>query len=224
MKNTVVSIFGWNRRNFVLLALVLSLTGLGLAAVRAGVFAQDRSTLIGWLTQSSETKITVPDASPSINSAAVDAYPISGTFTNTLENPRVTLHQDGDTVVVMAGTGELPGTLTLKINRIPGGTVIAGGEFAFNVSYTEERPVPDPRPGQGDHEDFLVQRGTIKGTITGGQVTLTGKNTISSIDSIQLEVNGGSMTFSDAKKGNGSGRAMNILDNGLSTGVLTLTF
>lgn len=148
-----------------------------------------------------------------------DHYPTSGTFNNTLSNAVVSQHQDGDTVIVMSAKGELPGTLTLKLQRDAAGTTVTGGEWAFLVSYSEEVHNED-----GTHSESLIQRGTVKGTISDGQVTLDANGSISAVNSVQLVLNGGTLSFHKATAGNGAGQATNILDNATSTGTLNLTF
>lgn len=148
-----------------------------------------------------------------------DNYPTSGTFNNTLSLAKISEHQDGDTVLVMSAAGELPGTLTLKLHRDADGITVTGGEWAFNVSYTKEIDNED-----GSHSESLVQRGTVKGTVSGGQVALDSDGTVSSINSVQLVVNGGTLTFHEADDGGGAGQMTNLQNSDLSGGSITLTF
>jgi hypothetical protein len=197
---------------------------------------------VGWFTNSAQATTNVPLSLPAAQSAPVhdgEHYPTSGTFNSVLGKAVVTQHQDGDTVILMStenakedhlknkhsgGTHNLPGTLTLKLTRDASGVNIIGGEWAYNVSYTEVRHIENPEPGGEDHAEFLVQRGTLKGTISGGQVSLDGNGSVSAINSVQLAVNGGSLTFHATKSGSGSGQMSNLLDADTATGTLTLSF
>lgn len=148
-----------------------------------------------------------------------DHYPTSGTFIDTLTNAQVSQHQDGDTVVVMSATGELPGTLTVKLTRDGTGTTITGGEWAFNVAYTKEVDNED-----GTHSEVLVQRGTLKGTIAGGQAVLGSDGAVSSVTNLQLVVDGGTLTFHARSTGSGVSNQADLNSPADATGGLTLTF
>ncbi len=205
---------------------------MALAIISVGtiisVLAHDNSAKLsnmGWIDYASAVMRQINYSS---KSAALvhddDHYQTSGTFNNTLSNAVVSQHQGGDTIVVMTAKGALPGTLTLKLQRDVTGTAIIGGEWAFNVSYTEVRHVVPKTPDGEDHSEFLVQRGSLKGTITDGHVTIGTDGAITNIDSVQLAINGGSLSFHRTNSGSGSGQVTNLRDAGISTGSLNLTF
>ena len=164
-------------------------------------------------------------SSSSLNEAASAANNVTtgssvGTFSNTLDSPQVSEHQDGDLIVVMAAQGDLPGSLTVKLHQAADGAVVAG-EWAFNVNYTDEIHVPNPEPGQEDHIDMLVQRGTLKGVVTSGQV-VSADGVPFGIDALQLSINGGSLEFGSIQAGTANASVTNL--NGAGSGTLTLSF
>jgi hypothetical protein len=179
------------------------------------------SDSLRWLTGSNVQAAKLNAMPPASHSMAGD-NPTSGTFADTLNNAQVSEHQDGDLIVVISAVGDLPGTLTLKVHRT--GTTITGGEWAFNVAYTEETQIPNPPPGEPDHTEALIQRGSLKGTITGGQVSLNGDGTVSAIDSVQLSINGATMEFEATNSGTADGHIVSLQDAANSTGEITLSF
>lgn len=207
--------------------LVMALT-LVMAGTLFTVLAQNnfvKMPAVEWMANPVQTIKNMSFSAPNLSAPVHDDhYPTSGTFNDTLSNAVVSQHQDGDTVVVMTAKGELPGTLTLKLQRDASGNAIIGGEWAFNVSYTKVKHIVPETPGGEDHAEFLVQRGSIKGVITGGQTSLNGNNSITDVNSIQLVINGGSLTFHKANSGSGSGQMTNLHDAEISTGSLTLSF
>ena len=220
------------KRKHLYLALAILLVGAFVSVAAQTNFL--KFPVAAWFSGSSPQAQIIKINPPAFNAAQPAAamihdnephYPTSGTFNNSLSGAQISEHQDGDLVVVMSAAGELPGTLTLKLHRENGGTTISGGEWAFLVSYTEEVHNENPEPGEPDHYENLVQRGTLKGTIDGGQVTLDAADgSVSTINSIQLIVNGGTLTFHEADEGSGAGQISNLRDNALSTGNLTLSF
>ena len=83
----------------------------------------------------------------------------------------------GHTVIIMQGTGDLPGVLTLVLSLASDGTV-ASGEWALNVSYTAPlNPGAPPKPDSPDPDsgvgEQLIQKGTLSGTIAGGSTVAT---------------------------------------------------
>lgn len=128
--------------------------------------------------------------------------------------------EKNDIIVVMDATGDLPGALTLKLNC--DGARVTGGEWALVVAYTEllfDQPTEDGDPGEA-----LVQKGTLKGTITSAQITLGPTGSITGIDSLQLLVNGGSLTFESVTEGSGFVQSANLQDTHISSGSLNLNF
>ena len=92
--------------------------------------------------------------------------------------------ENNDIIVVMDATGDLPGALTLKLNC--NGANVTGGEWALVVAYTEL--LPDQPTEDGDPGESLVQKGTLKGTITGAQITLSADGPIAAIDSLHYSL------------------------------------
>jgi hypothetical protein len=95
------------------------------------------------------------------------------TYNSSFSIASQSLDSQGRTVIIMQGTGDLPGVLTLVLSLASDGTV-ASGEWALNVSYTaplnpDAPPVapdsPDPDSGVGEQ---LIQLGVLSGKIASG--------------------------------------------------------
>ncbi|MBV9241358.1 MAG: hypothetical protein JO314_05045 [Acidobacteria bacterium] len=146
------------------------------------------------------------------------------TYNDTLSGAQVSRHQDGDTIIVLNADGDLRGTLTLKVHRDEAGSQIVGGECAFDVSYTQVTQISDPPPGGEDHSEALIQRGMLKGVVSGGQVTLSDNGQVTAIDSIQLTINGGTIEFENVTGGSATAQVTNLVDAANAAGSLTLNF
>lgn len=133
----------------------------------------------------------------------------------------------GHTVIIMQGTGDLPGVLTLVLSLAPDGTV-ASGEWALNVSYTAPlnpgaAPKPDsPDPDSGVGEQ-LIQKGTLSGTIASGS-TIASNGQITEFTSLQLAISSGTLQFAGVTAGNGAANGTNINDRANSAASTSLTF
>jgi hypothetical protein len=147
----------------------------------------------------------------------------STTYNINLSKATVSATDDNRIIVVMDAKGDLPGALTLRLERDAAGSIVTGGEWALVVAYTEEIQL-SPGEGDGDPGEGLVQKGTLKGTISGGQVTLNPDGSIASINSLQLVVNGGSMSYDAVNDGSGSVHEENLQDADNASGGLTLSF
>lgn len=198
---------------------------IGLVAITAGacisVLADNtlnNHSAFKWL--SGGSTVFAKNSSSKASAPKVNDDPATtGTFVDTLANAQVSEHQDGDTIVVMSATGDLPGTLTVKVHRDASGTTITGGEWAFNVSYTEEIANED-----GSHSETFIQRGTLKGTIASGQAVAGPDGSVSSIANLQLLVDGGTLTFGQTTSGSGLSQQSDLNTPANATGGLTLTF
>ncbi|MDQ6786686.1 MAG: hypothetical protein M3033_07725 [Acidobacteriota bacterium] len=211
------------KKHFVM-ALAIITVGAFISVLAQNNFAKLSGA--GWFINSAQSAKNAPVSRAAANSPAPadDNYPTSGIFNDTLKNAQVSQHQDGDAVVVMNAEGDLPGVLTLKFHRDAAGTAVTSGEWAFNISYTEIKHIEPEEAGGDDYSESLVQRGTIKGTIEGGQVTLSGDGSVSAINSIQMAIDGGSLEFQATNSGSGNSQVTNLQDAATSTGNLTLSF
>jgi len=127
--------------------------------------------------------------------------------------------------------GDLPGALTLVIDRNRADNSITGGEWALVVSYIEDVPggAHSNSSGHSDHAEeadgeLLIQKGTLKGSITGGAVTLSADGTVTSVNSVQLNVESGTLTFNNVSGGTGMAHETNLQDFSTSSGTLSLKF
>jgi hypothetical protein len=147
----------------------------------------------------------------------------SGDYNVGLSAATVSADEHDRLIVVMDAKGDLPGALTLRLERDASGSTVTGGEWALVVAYTEEIQL-SPGEGDGDAGESLVQKGTLKGTISGGQITLNADGSPASVNSLQLAVSGGSMSYDAVTDGSGSAHEENLQDASASSGALTLSF
>ncbi|HEY5329304.1 MAG TPA: hypothetical protein VIJ79_05410 [Acidobacteriaceae bacterium] len=148
-------------------------------------------------------------------------------YNSTFSIAEQSLDSKGRTVIVMQGTGDLPGVLTLVLSLAADGT-ISGGEWALNVSYTAplhpdaapDPNSPDPDSAQGEQ---LIQKGVLSGTIGSGSTTAA-NGVVSAINSLQLVLTHGTLQFAAVTQGSGSVVGAHIDDRANSNAHTSLTF
>ena len=145
----------------------------------------------------------------------------TSTHNLTLSNLAETKDADGRQVIVAHVAGDLPGVLTLALVIGPGG-IVTGGEWALNVSYIQFGP-PDA-DGDGDPSESLVQRGVIKGAITGGSAVLNSMGMATDLSGIQMHITGATVEFAGTSTGTGSVLGSSINLQAASSGFLAITF
>jgi len=156
------------------------------------------------------------------------------TYNVTLSHAETSTDARGRTIVTMATRGDLPGTLTLAVERTADGAVI-GGEWALNVSYTElttadgHVEAADIDAGEsGDetipHTEALVQKGVIKGRVAGGSLTLGADGALTTLNDLVLSVTSGTLAFDRTAGGNGVLSGASLSDRDASNGAVTITF
>lgn len=134
---------------------------------------------------------------------------------------------DNRIVVTMRAEGDLPGSLTLVLDREGAGGNIVSGEWALVVSYIQDVAAGQIHAENEDGEhggEILVRKGTLKGTISGGTVTLNADGTVTSVDSVWLNINGGSLAYDGVTGGNGIVNGIDLQDFSTSSGTLSLNF
>ena len=146
-----------------------------------------------------------------------------------LSRAEISQATDGDVIVAMRAVGDLPGALTLKINQNRTDNTIAGGEWALVVSYIEHAAHGDHdheegEAGDGHGSEVLIRKGTLKGTISGGSLTLNSDGSVASVDSVQLNINGGTIEFDKVSSGHGIAHGTGLQDSRNSSGTLSLNF
>jgi hypothetical protein len=139
----------------------------------------------------------------------------------TLGNVVETIDANGRRVFVANVGGDLPGVLTLALVVGPDG-VVSGGEWALNVSYIQFGPPSSD--GDGDPSESLVQRGVIKGSVSGGSAILDNSGLASDLNSIRLNISGATLEFASIAAGTGSVLGSNMNQQAVSNGFLTITF
>jgi len=150
------------------------------------------------------------------------------TYNSSFSIASQSIDTQGRTVIIMQGTGDLPGVLTLVLSLAPDGTV-ASGEWALNVSYTaplnpDAKPVapdsPDPDSGVGEQ---LIQLGVLSGTIASGS-TVAANGQVTQFNSLQLTITAGTLQFAGVTAGSGAADGTNIDNRANSAASTSLTF
>jgi hypothetical protein len=100
--------------------------------------------------------------------------------------------------------------------------VVTGGEWALTVSYIQFGP-PDA-DGDGDPSESLVQRGVIKGVVSGGFSFLATNGLASDLSGIVLSVTGSTLEFAGKTSGTGTVTGTSMNQQTASSGTLTITF
>lgn len=139
----------------------------------------------------------------------------------TLSKVSETIDKHGRRVFVSEVQGDLPGVLTVAL-EVGAGGVVTGGEWALTVSYIQFGP-PDA-DGDGDPSEALVQRGVLKGAVTGGAAVLTDGGLATDISGIQLNLTGATVEFASAKTGTGTVTGSSMNQQAASNGSLSITF
>ncbi len=137
----------------------------------------------------------------------------------TLSNAVESIDSQGRLVLVVGVTGDLPGTLTVRMTISSSG-IITGGEWALNVSYIEFGALSK----DGDHEESLIQRGVLKGSIASGSAVLNGNGTLADFSNVRLVVTGATQQFATVRSGSGSIVGTQLDNSANSNGLLALTF
>lgn len=147
------------------------------------------------------------------------AYASSSSHNLTLANAIQSKDKEGRTVFVTNVTGDLPGTLTIRLNVGPNGA-ISGGEWALNVTYIEFGGIsPD-----GDRDESLISRGVLKGTISSGGAILNPSGKVTDLNGLQLTITGATREFAQVTSGSGSAGGSQLNVSASSNGYLSLNF
>jgi hypothetical protein len=166
-----------------------------------------------------------------VRTAPIQTSATAATHHITLRNAQVSQEPPNRIVLNTRAGGDLPGALTLVIDRNSADNSITGGEWALVVSYIEDVPggAHSNSSGHSDHAEeadgeLLIQKGTLKGSITGGAVTLNADGMVTSVNSVQLNVESGTLTFNNVSGGTGMAHETNLQDFSTSSGTLSLKF
>lgn len=139
------------------------------------------------------------------------------TFSNVTE----TIDAAGRRIFVANVRGDLQGVLTLAVVLGPGGTVTSG-EWALNLSYIELGPPSSD--GDGDPVETLVQRGTIKGSVSSGYAVVGNDGYATDLSNVQLNITGATLEFASVVAGAGNVLGSSMNQQAASSGYFTLTF
>jgi len=148
-------------------------------------------------------------------------------LSGSLSRARVSYVENNRVVITMDAVGDLPGALTLMIDRDGSGRAIIGGDWALVVA---EIPPPDNHqdngndPDHGGPSDQPIQKGTLSGSLSAGSISFSADGKLASVDAVQLNLNLGSQTFKNVSSGNGTVQVVNVEDYPLSSGSISLSF
>jgi len=137
-----------------------------------------------------------------------------------LSHPRVSELPDGRVVISMAARGDLPGQLTLTLERAADPGTISGGEWALVVTRVIDDGDDDDGHGRGSgdharrddereererggspHDDTaphqelirIVDLGTLAGRVIGGRLRAARRGGLWALEDVVLEVDSGSL-------------------------------
>ena len=144
-----------------------------------------------------------------------------------LSRARVSYVENNRLVITMDAVGDLPGALTLMIDRDGSGRAVIGGDWALVVA---EIPPPDNHqdngndPDHGGPSDQPIQKGTLSGSLSAGSISFSAEGKLASVDALQLNLNLGSQTFKNVSSGDGTVQVVNVENYPLSSGSISLSF
>ena len=168
----------------------------------------------------------------SLSKPAAPMNPTATIYHVVLNNAQVSRIANDRLVITMRTSGDLPGVLTLKVDMDGPSQIFVSGEWALVVSFIQDIPTSEPKPagrskGSADDDgggEILVQKGVVKGTISGGSVTLNSDGIVASINSVQLNINGGTASYESVIGGIGTAQGTDLQDFATSAGTLDLNF
>jgi len=144
-----------------------------------------------------------------------------------LSGPRVSDLKGGAYVVTLEAAGDIRGllTLTLKSN----GAAVTGGEWVLVSRYLQDMITGSEELGPtGEHDGIVHEeriafrdRGTLRGSISGGGLSYDSEGRLAGIDGLQLAIAGGDIEFAGAA-GAGSISASNLQDERFGAGQAVL--
>jgi hypothetical protein len=143
-----------------------------------------------------------------------------------LSGPRVSAVDQTRTVVTFEAKGDIRGLLTLTL--APDSSPLTG-ELALVSRYVVDTlggPEDEMPSGDGDEVDHeerpaFMERGSLRGVVTGGTLRYDGSGQLAAIEGLQVRIAGGNLEFKDAT-GSGAASAYNIQDVAAGTGTLVL--
>jgi hypothetical protein len=130
-------------------------------------------------------------------------------YTSTITGSESSRGKNNDILISTKASGDLPGNFTIRINHDNG--VISGGEWTRDVL--------------GQDENGTAQEiGTLKGTVSGGQVNLNENGHLLSVTA-QLNVSSGTAAYTSVTEGSGTlGASTNQQSHSEINGTLNMNF
>jgi hypothetical protein len=147
------------------------------------------------------------------------------TYNIVLSHAEESVDASGQSVLTMMARGDLQGAFTVKLDRAADGT-ITGGEWALTVSFTEILASPTGGGGgtEEDAGEILVQKGVLKGAVTGGLASQNAAGKLDALSGVQLLLTGGTLAYDTVATGSGSIDSSSVSDRDASSGSITLIF
>jgi hypothetical protein len=143
---------------------------------------------------------------------------------STLSSAQIASTDTNRTIITQSARGDLPGVLTLALDINAQDGSVTGGEWALVVTDIQT-PAHSRDHGEEEGPDVMViQRGVLKGVVTGGAVVLNPDGTVGSASAIQLAINGGTLEFGDVSSGGGIVNGSDLQDPHDSSGNLSLDY
>jgi hypothetical protein len=144
-----------------------------------------------------------------------------------LSGPRVSTLGGGAYVVTLEAAGDIRGLLTLDLKS--NGATVTAGEWVLVSRYLQDTITGSEELGPTGEHDGIVheeriafrERGTLRGSISGGGLSFDSEGRLAGIDGLKLAVVGGDIEFAGAA-GTASVSASNLQDerNGSGQAVL----
>ena len=140
-----------------------------------------------------------------------------------LSGPRVSAMGGGAYVVTLEAAGDIRGLLTLTLK--PAGEGAVAGEWVLVSRYLYDMITGNEELGPTGEHDGIVheeriafrERGTLRGSISGGGLSFDSEGRLAGIDGLQLAIAGGDVDFAGAA-GAGTISASNLQDERIGAG------
>ncbi len=130
-------------------------------------------------------------------------------YTSTVTGSETSRGKNNDVLISTKASGDLPGNFTIRISHNNG--VISGGEWSRDIL------------GQ-DENGAAREIGTLKGTVSSGQVNLNENGHLTSVTA-QLTVSGGTAAYASVSEGSGTfGASTNQQSHSEVNGTLNMNF
>lgn len=137
------------------------------------------------------------------------AVSAAAAYTSTVTGFETSRGKNNDVIISTKTSGDLPGNFNIRISHNNG--VISGGEWSRDVLGQDENGAPR-------------EIGTLKGTVSSGQVNLNENGHLTSVTA-QLTVSSGTASYASVSEGSGTfGASTNQQSHSEVNGTLNMNF